>query len=254
MSLNYKQFGKGETIVILHGLLGSLDNWQTLAKKLADQYHVVIVDQRNHGKSPHFDDMDFDLMVSDLEKLMNELDIVQFHLIGHSMGGKAAMNFAVAHPSRIKKLIIVDIGPKPYKGGHDQIFKALFSIDPTLLKSRTEAEEKMGWLLDDKSVLLFLLKNLIRNPEGGYHWKMNLEVIYRNYDNILEEVQVPWPYNQPVLFIRGGKSGYIKDEDMDDISLKFPLTEFVTIENAGHWVHAEAPGIFLKTVQDYLNT
>lgn len=252
MLLNYKEFGNGEPVFILHGLLGSLDNWQSIARELGRKYKVFTVDQRNHGKSPHSDEMNYEVMAKDLFELMDSLEIPHAHLIGHSMGGKTVMNFALQYPERVDKMIVVDIAPKAYARGHDQIFKSLFAIEPETLDSRTEAEERMKVYLTDPSIRLFLLKNLVRDAEGNFRWKMNLDVIYKSYDAIIEEIESAWPYTKPVLFLRGGKSDYIRPEDEADITDLFTNARFETIAQAGHWVHAEAPEAFLNKILAFL--
>lgn len=252
MLLNYKEFGNGHPLFILHGLLGSLDNWQSIARELARHYKVFTVDQRNHGKSPHSDEMNYELMSTDLRELMDSLEISTAHFIGHSMGGKTVMQFALDHPERVDKLAVVDIGPKAYGRGHDQIFKSLFAINPASIESRNEAEEKMKVYITDPSIRLFLLKNLTRDAEGHFRWKMNLEAIYKNYEAIVEDIESAWPYTKPVLFLRGGRSDYIQPADEAEIKDLFTNAQFATIANAGHWVHAEAPEAFLNKVTAFL--
>ena len=251
MLLNYKEYGQGPPVIILHGLLGSLDNWQSIAKELSRSYLVIAVDMRNHGRSPHHPEMTFELMAADLLELMAHMGLPHAHFIGHSMGGKVAMHFAVSHPEMVDKLVLVDIGPKQYPRGHDQVFKALFALDPGHLDSRTEAEEKMGLYIMEDGVIQFLLKNLVRDSDGGYRWRMALDFIFENYDNILEAIESDWPYVKPVLFVRGAKSNYLPQEDYTGIREMFPNAQFEVISGAGHWVHAEAPVPFLHRVEQF---
>lgn len=253
MLLNYKEFGNGQPLIILHGLLGSLDNWQSIARELGRNYKVYTVDLRNHGKSPHSDTMNYEAMASDVLALMDKLGLLHAHIIGHSMGGKVAMYFALHYPERVDKLVVVDIAPKAYSRGHDQIFKALFSIDPAMIDSRSEADEQIQVYIPEPAVRLFLLKNLARDADGHFYWKMNLEVIYKNYEAIIEAIASPWPYPKPVLFLRGGKSAYIRAEDELSITDLFAQATIQTIPNAGHWLHAEAPQLFIARVTDFLS-
>lgn len=252
MELNYKQFGQGEPIIILHGLFGMLDNWQTVAKKLAEHYTVFIIDQRNHGKSPHDPELDYPTMAEDLKCFMEENWIYKAHLIGHSMGGKTVMQFALEYPDMVDKLVVVDIAPKKYTGGHQTIFDALFSLDLDTLEGRSDAETQLGKKIAEAGVRQFLLKNLSRKKEGGYAWKMNLSAIFEHYEDILDTIEGE-SADMETLFIKGGKSKYIQDEDRDTITDLFPNSTIQTVDNAGHWVHAEQPEILMDMVLEFLN-
>ncbi len=252
MKLNYKQFGQGEPIIILHGLFGTLDNWQTIAKKLAENHMVFIIDQRNHGKSPHSDEFSYKIMAEDLKEFMFQHHIYEAIIMGHSMGGKVAMRFALDYPDMVSKLIVVDIAPKKYKGGHQTIFEAMFDLDLENLTDRRAIDEALKVKIPDDGIRLFLMKNLARQKEGGYRWKMNLPVLYKNYQEILSTIEVDDAYDDEVLFIRGGQSKYIRDEDILDIQEIFPLMQLETIPNTGHWLHAEAPKMFIKIVNNFI--
>ena len=252
MKLNYKQFGQGEPIIILHGLFGTLDNWQTIAKKLAENHMVFIIDQRNHGKSPHSDEFSYKIMAEDLKEFMFQHHIYEAIIMGHSMGGKVAMRFALDYPDMVSKLIVVDIAPKKYKGGHQTIFEAMFDLDLENLTDRRAIDEALKVKIPDDGIRLFLMKNLARQKEGGYRWKMNLPVLYKNYQEILSTIEVDEAYDDEVLFIRGGQSKYIRDEDILDIQEIFPLMQLETIPNTGHWLHAEAPKMFIKIVNNFI--
>ncbi len=252
MDLNYKEFGKGEPIIILHGMFGTLDNWQTLGKELAEHFTVFLVDQRNHGRSPHTDVHNYTAMAEDLGEFMTSNWIYKTHLIGHSMGGKTAMQLATTHPDLIDKLVVVDIAPKQYPGGHEEIIEALQGLDPTKVESRQEASDFLESRITDFGVRQFLLKNLTRNKDGGYRWKMNLDVIQDHYEEILAPGIGPEVFEGETLFIRGGKSRYIQDEDWPQILEHFPNAQLKTIANVGHWVHAEAPDELLAEVTAFL--
>lgn len=251
MELNYKQFGQGEPIIILHGLFGMLDNWQTIARKLGEQYTVFIIDQRNHGKSPHHSEFDYPTMAEDLKCFMEQNWIYRAHLIGHSMGGKTVMQFALEYPDMVDKLIVVDIAPKKYKGGHQTIFEALFALDLDNLKGRKDAENLLEQRIDEAGVRQFLLKNLTRKKEGGYAWKMNLPAIFEHYEDILDSIEGE-SIEVDTLFIKGAKSKYIQEEDKDIIFDLFPNSDIKTVERAGHWVHAEQPIILMDMVLEFL--
>lgn len=253
MDLNYKVFGSGEPIIILHGLFGTLDNWQTIAKKLADQYMVYIVDQRNHGRSPHVEGHNYKVMAEDLASFMEENWIHHAHVIGHSMGGKTAMQFAVDFPDMLDKLVVVDIAPKKYKGGHQTIFEALLSVNLEQVQERKEVETQLSKYIDDVGVRLFLMKNLSRKKEGGFAWKMNLQEIYINYSNILDEIIIDPAVSNETLFVNGGKSAYVSLEDQAFIKTCFTHVQFQTIADAGHWVHAEQPQALIHCLNSFLD-
>lgn len=253
MKLNFKTFGQGPPLIILHGLFGMLDNWQTAAKQLSDNFMVFILDQRNHGRSPHVDGIDYPSMAHDLRLFMEENWLHEAHLLGHSMGGKTVMQFALEYPEMVDKLIVVDIAPKAYAGGHQLIFQALQSLELETVESRSEADQKLGQLVSELGIRQFLLKNLSRDKEtGGFRWKMNLSVIARDYPKIIAGVDTDGYFEGDTLFIRGGNSDYIEDSDEQPIKDIFPSAQIETIEGAGHWVHAEQPQALLKVVRQFL--
>lgn len=250
MKLNYKVFGEGKPLVILHGLFGSLDNWQTHAKNFAKYFKVYIVDQRNHGKSPHSDEFSYDLMVEDFKEFVEDHHLEDFILIGHSMGGKTAMGYAAKYPDGIEKLVIVDIGPKPYPMHHDKILAGLTSMDFDVITSRKAADEHLKQYIEEEGVRMFLLKNLYWVEKGKLAFRMNVPVLNKTIGTILQNIDAEEVFIQ-TLFIRGALSNYILDEDFDDIHHKFVDSDIVTIENAGHWVHAEAPKEFYDTIMNF---
>ena len=253
MELNYIKSGSGYPIIILHGLFGMLDNWKTIARSLEEKFTVYLIDQRNHGKSPHTPEHSYQLMADDLSVFFTHHQISKAHIIGHSMGGKTAMQFALQHPEKVNKLIIVDMGIKRYPGGHDSIFDALQSIDLKTIHSRKDAEILMADKLSDITVQQFLLKNLSRNVNGSYRWKFNLEALSANYDDeILAPVKVLNTFTGDVLFVRGENSKYIVNEDWDDIQKVFPNAILKIVEDSGHWVHAEQPEAFLHIVLTFI--
>lgn len=251
--LNHKSFGEGPALVVLHGLFGMLDNWQTLARRWAGTRRVVLVDLRNHGRSPHRPDMNYDLMARDVAELLEALHIDHCYLLGHSMGGKVAMQTALTYPDLVDRLLIVDIAPRRYRPGHDTIFAALEALDPAAVGSRKAAAAALGAYVADPGVQLFLLKNLARDPAGGYRWRMNLPVIKENYPRLIGPVgKAGENFGGPALFVRGGNSRYVREEDVEGIELFFPAAKLVTVEGAGHWVHAEAPEAMSELVDEFL--
>jgi esterase len=253
MKLNFKTFGEGKPLLVLHGLFGSLDNWQTIGKKLAENHTVYLVDLRNHGKSPHSDTFSYEEMAADIAELIKDERLIKVSIIGHSMGGKTAMTFAVEFPHLLDKLIIVDIAPKKYKPHHDEIINALYSLDLKTISSRREADEIMSNSISNDGTRLFLLKNLNREKKGGYSWKMNLDMLTNNIDSVIDLTDIPFPISLPTLFVRGGNSGYILDSDFERIETLFPNSEIETIENAGHWVHAEKPLELLELITEFID-
>lgn len=252
MELNYKKLGdSGGPLIILHGLMGSLDNWQTMARQLADHLQVYIVDQRNHGRSPHTDTHSYQDMVDDLEEFMQQRGLEKAHLLGHSMGGKVVMKFALQHPEKVLSLVIADMGMRGYKPHHDQVFDTLFRIDLDSIERRSDAEEQMEPLMPDYGMRQFLLKSLDRSKEGRYEWKFNLDVLFNEYHYIVEPVGEEGVFDVPVLAIRGGNSGYVNDDDIANYKEHFPQVKVVTIDGAGHWLHAEAPKKFLEALRSF---
>lgn len=252
MKLFFRTLGEGKPLIILHGLFGSSDNWLTQAKLLSSHYKVYTLDLRNHGQSPHSDAFDYPAMVADLEEFFDDHNIEEAFVIGHSMGGKAAMNFALAHPDKVDKLIVVDISPRSYDLEHYVILEGLNAIPIDTLTSRNEADEILSTYVTDADVRQFLLKNLQRKAEGGFSWKINLPVISKKLANIGVDLQYPCVFEKPTLFIRGNKSNYVSDQDIVRIQEVFPLATIETM-NTGHWVQAEKPQEFVTVVTRWLS-
>lgn len=252
MKLFFRELGEGEPMIILHGLFGSSDNWLTQAKIFADHYKVYSLDLRNHGQSPHSDAFDYKSMVGDLKEFIEEKGISNPVVIGHSMGGKTAMNFAIAHPDVLGKLIVVDISPRFYNLEHYTIVEGLNAIPVESLSSRNEADEILSQKVPEPDVRQFLLKNLQRKSSGGFSWKINLPVISEKLSNIGEDLQYEGTFEKPVLFIRGARSKYVTDADQPRIKTIFPTAEIQTLDT-GHWVQAEKPQEFAETVMSWLS-
>jgi esterase len=254
MKLNYKIFGSGPPLIILHGLFGMLDNWRTIAKMLEDKYQCILVDLRNHGRSPHNDEMNYKVMTEDIHELINSLHIDHSAIMGHSMGGKVAMLFSITYPEMVDKLIVVDISPGKYSAHHQLELQAIESIVPGKINTRAEAEKALTvFLKDDMVTVQFLLKNLTRLPSGGFEWKANMPVLIAKYNNLMEEIISPIPFDKPVLFIRGDRSDSVKDEDWPFIHSLFPQAKMVTVADAGHWVHADQPQALTQQVISFLH-
>lgn len=251
MKLNYKREGEGEPLIIIHGLFGSLDNWQTLGKKFAEDFDTILIDQRNHGHSPHSDDFDYDVMANDLIELVEDLKLEKVNIVGHSMGGKTAMRMAQLRPDLINKLVVVDIGPKGYPMHHDTILEGLHAIDFSVVKSRGQANEAISPFIEDDGVKQFLLKNLYWKEKGVLDWRINLPVITANMGKIIGQLPAD-EVTVPTLFIRGEKSNYIIEDDYTAIFMQFPNSDIETIYNAGHWIHAENPFDFYNLVIAFL--
>lgn len=252
MKLHYRILGEGQPLIILHGLFGSADNWQTLAKGFAEKNKVVLVDMRNHGHSPHTDEMNYDAMAEDIYELIQEEKLENSILMGHSMGGKAAMFFAQKHENLLDKLIVVDMGLKKYPPHHQVIFDALLSLDFDQIKTRKEAEEQLKKTITDFGVLQFLLKNIYWTEREKLDFRFNLHVLYREIEEILEAVP-PGRVNVNTLFIRGEKSNYILEDDYEKIKEQFPNSKIETIKGAGHWVHAEKPKEFYEMISGFID-
>jgi pimeloyl-ACP methyl ester carboxylesterase len=254
MQLHYQIYGSGHPLIILHGLFGSLGNWHTLSKNWGNYFQVCALDQRNHGNSPHSDEFNYNLMAEDVKEFMLQQRLGSAYLLGHSMGGKTAMQFALNYPASVDKLIVVDIAPKAYPPNHEKIFAALNALDLASLASRTEADARLAQDIPDLSMRQFLLKNLARGAAGDFHWKMNLAAIYQNYQQINQAIDAAGAFDKPTLFVKGGKSHYIQAEDGALIKKLFPQAKIVELPQAGHWAHADAPKEFLQLIIDFLLT
>ena len=250
MKLHYRVFGEGRPLMILHGLFGFSDNWQTHGKKLAEYFKVYLVDLRNHGHSDWNDEMSYQLMADDVYELCQELDIEELHLIGHSMGGKVAMQFAIDYEGLLEKLVIVDIGMKAYPMHHEHILAGIHAVDLPSIKARREAEQKMSAHIENNCITQFLLKNLYWKEKGQLAWRMNVPILEKKMNEILGEVEVD-EVSTPTLFIRGALSNYILDDDFAIIEEHFIDVDIKTIANAGHWVHAEAPEEFIEVLLSF---
>lgn len=254
MHLHSEVYGQGHPLIILHGLFGSQENWRTLSKVFGQHFQVFALDQRNHGRSPHSEGFTYEAMTEDLCEFMQEQALTSAYVLGHSMGGKVAMRFAVAYPDLVDKLVVVDIAPRAYPPGHDEVFSGLYALDLPTLRSRQDADAALAQYLPDLALRQFLLKNLERTEIGTFRWRINLDAIHDSYHEMLKGCDVTGTYTKPTLFIRGENSDYIKNSDLTSIRAVFPHAQLVTIPGTGHWVHAEAPQEFARIVMEFLMT
>lgn len=268
MKLFFRKYGEaGPPLIILHGLYGASDNWVSIARELSDHFEVFAVDQRNHGESPHDEVHTYNAMRDDLREFMDDQGIEKATLLGHSMGGKTVMAFAMAWPERVESLIVVDIAPIAYHdlavhsqmtANHAKMIDALMELDLDELESREEASRKLAVKIGSERIRLFLLKNLARDKDQSFKWKINLPVLREYLDEIMDGLPTEEHISKggikgfPVCFIRGENSDYIRPEDHDVIRKLFPTAEIVTIPNSGHWVHAEQPDLLVKNLKYFL--
>ncbi len=251
MKLNFKKIGTGKPLIILHGLFGSADNWFSISKELKDSYTLYLVDQRNHGDSPHAEEWDYDVMVEDLKELMESEKLGKAFLMGHSMGGKTAMNFALKHPEKVEKLIVADIAPRYYAVHHQRILEGLNSLDLDAIGSRKEADDQLAEYVPNLGERQFLLKSLGRGSDG-FMWKINLPVITEKINEVGRALPEGESFSGPTLFLAGSNSSYIQQSDLEDIDAYFPKNEVEFIADAGHWLHAEQPDAVVEEIKRFL--
>jgi len=255
-------------MVIVHGLYGSGDNWVSIARELSDRFEVYVVDQRNHGQSPHSEVHTYAAMRDDLEEFLDARGIDRAVLIGHSMGGKTIMAFAIKYPERVQSLISVDIAPRSYQdlalnshmaANHAQMIDAMMALDFSGMETREEVDQALSTEIGSDRVRSFLLKNVQRNEDGEFYWRINLKALRDNLDRIMDRIDTDKVVSQggitgfPALFVSGERSDYIRAEDHQLIRSVFPAADIVTIPNAGHWVHAEQPTLLVKNIRYFLD-
>ena len=247
----------GKALVILHGLFGSGSNWRGLSKILSKNFNVITIDLRNHGQSDHSKEWDYEVMASDVIETIDCLELSCFCLLGHSMGGKVAMQLASMVQEKqcrssfeILKLIILDIAPKNYDRHHDDILEGLNSVDCDSIGSRGEAEKVLMDHIKGRALVSFLLKSL-RPQNGRYLWQFNLPVITSLYENILSEPEIVGVLKLPTLFLKGSLSDYILNEDEVFIKRAFSNVSIKEVSDAGHWLHAEQPEIVLSSINEF---
>ncbi len=251
MKLHFRKTGSGQPLFILHGLFGSSDNWQTLGRKYAEHFTVYLIDQRNHGHSPWSNDFSYPLLCDDLLELMQDEKLSEISILGHSMGGKTAMAFAQAHPTLVSKLIVADIAPKAYPPHHQTILAALEKVDFAVHTTRKAVEDIISAQIPDAGTKMFLLKNLYWTENQTLAWRINIPVLTEKMPLIIGTIGTE-TVETPTLFVRGEKSGYITDADLDVLHEQFPNCRVQTISGAGHWLHAEKPEEFYDITLNFL--
>ncbi len=253
MKLFFRNFGSGQPVIIMHGLLGMSDNWVTIGRKLAEEFSVFLPDLRNHGQSPHSLEINYEVMADDLNEFIEDNNIKNPVIVGHSMGGKVAMLYALNHPDMVKGLVVVDISPSEntsndYNFG---IVSAMMSVNLNAVHSREEVSEALQYSIPDEATRLFVMKNLHRKAAHVFEWRINLSAISNNLQLLVESIESEKVFTKPVLFIRGTKSEYIKQTDIPAIKRMFPNSEITSIE-AGHWVHAEKPSDTFNALEGFI--
>ena len=257
MELFYREVGEAgsQPLVILHGLFGMSDNWMSIAKELADEgLHVYVPDQRNHGRSGHSAIHNYPAMVDDLLEFMDARELEMAYLLGHSMGGKTAMQFAFDYPERVQKLVVADMSPARSDRGdiHSGIIDSLLGIKLEDYASRQEVSGAMKGHISNERLRHFLQKNLFWKDRGSLGWRVNLDAVRENLQEIFQAIDSPVAFPKPTLFIRGGRSDYVPDEEIPLIKERFPQSQVKTIQGASHWLHAEDPAGFTKEVSFFL--
>ena len=260
VELNYRITGEGEPLIVLHGLFGSLDNLGGIARRLEDGWQIHALDLRNHGNSPHTEDMSYPAMADDVVAYMDAQGLEKASILGHSMGGKVAMQVALAHPERVRSVIAADIAPVGYAPRHDEILDGLNNLDLSIVASRRDADRQLAEYVETPGVRQFLLKNLERIPDDEqsdgqqrFRWRLNLPVIDACYANIAAAPEGDGPFEGPVLFIKGGDSPYIQKKHEQTIRSLFPAAELRVITGTGHWLHAEKPDTFAALCRRFLS-
>lgn len=244
--------GAGGPVILLHGMFGMGDNLSMVARPLSEHFEVHRLDLRNHGRSFRDKSMSFPEMADDVLRWMDHQGITRAHLLGHSLGGKVAMQVALQQPQRVERLVVADIAPVAYQGNHDAVFAGLNAVIPRAVASRREAETVLKEFVEEPGVRLFLLKSLYRNEQGEFAWRMNVEGLRDNYGELCKANTTQAPFTGPTLFIKGENSNYIRMEYRDEIEQLFPAAQFKIIQNTGHWLHAEKPAAFNHLVNKFL--
>jgi esterase len=251
MQLHYQTIGQGQPLLLLHGLFGSGDNWGRVAKHFANTHQVVCVDLRNHGKSPHSALQTYVEMAADLAELCESLNLQSIDLVGHSLGGKVAMQFATTYAERMRKLVVVDMAIRTYPDAQTHLMDAMLAINLNAISSRSEADALLATSVSSQTIRQFLLMNLIK-VDGKLQWRINLPALKANYPNIREAICATAQYPKPCLFIYGERSDYVLGDDIAQLKTHFSQAQFASLPT-GHWVHAEQTEPFIHLVDSFLH-
>ena len=251
MRLHFRKYGQGPPLIILHGLFGSSDNWHTLARRWGVSFTVYALDQRNHGSSPHESTMNYDEMVQDLIQFIKQEKLETVNIIGHSMGGKVAMQFASQYGDVVNNLVVLDIGVGQMGGKHAPILKALETLNLDEYDSRDAVQKALEEFVESESIRQFLQKNVMRRVDGSYSWKFNRAALLDNYEGLIAGLDLDQPFLGPVLFLRGEYSDYLEPELSTELLQPFPLAQMLTIAGGGHWLHAEQPDAVFQQILDF---
>lgn len=255
MNLHFRKYGSGHPLIILHGIFGISDNWVSFGKRIAEEgYEVYILDQRNHGRSPHHYAFNYYALVEDLVEFIEQQELRDPIILGHSMGGKVAMRYTLENPHDVSALIVVDTSMRTYVSHtyHRQLIDAMKSVDFNAMRSRQDVENHLESMINSPRIRQFLMKNLFWKEKDLLGWRINLDTIDLNLDSMYDGVFYSSIFNKPSLFVKGGESDYIIEEDIPDIKKNFPNMDLVTIESGTHWVHADAPEEFYSLVSEFL--
>jgi esterase len=254
IDLHFREYGAGKPVIILHGLFGSGENWMSVSNALQESFRLYLVDQRNHGDSPHTDTFSYPELAEDIYQFIRHHALGKVSLIGHSMGGKTAMEVSLEHPDLVDRLVVADIAPREYPPRLEHLIFALRELDIGSIKTRKDAEAALAQAVPERKVRLFLLKNLERTGNHTFSWKINVDALASHYKEVVKGIEKrERAFNGPVLFIKGEQSDYIEDGDMDEILSLFPRAVTETVPHAGHWLHAEAQSSFVELCREFLN-
>jgi len=253
MKLFFQRYGEGDALILLHGLFGTSDNLAPIGKKLADRRRVILPDQRNHGRSPHDADVSYQTLARDILRLMDDEHIEQADVLGHSMGGKVAMQLATSWPQRFHRVIVADIAPVQYPLHHDLVFAGLFAVRNARCSTRAEVDQVLASFVGDLGTRQFLAKSLVRDDSNVLQWRFNVDALHDNYDAIRAAPVAGQPFEGPALVIKGAESNYILPEHLDVFARYLAHPDFQSIDGAGHWLHAEKPVEFTTLVANFLD-